>query len=101
MGRIEARPALLAAVLMASASLAACGRTPAPETPKNTAAELVPSNETEISVVVAPGTYFPDWPTTEDREYDEARSFGLREVLPPPSPAAQVPLRSGLDAPPR
>jgi hypothetical protein len=99
MGRIEARPALLAAVLMASSALAACGRTPAPETPNNAAAELALSEENEMTVVVAPGTYFPDWPSLEQREYDEARTFGLREVLPPPAPAAQVPLRSSLETP--
>ncbi len=97
MGRIEARPALLAALFAASASLVGCGRTPAPATPNNEASALAPSEEEQITVVVAPGTYSSDWPSLEQREYDEARSFGLREVLPPPAPPAQVPLRSSLD----
>jgi len=101
MGRIEARPALLAALLAASSALAGCGRTPAPTTPHNTAAELAPSEAEQITVVVAPGSYAPAWLLVEGREYDEARSLGRREVLPPPAPAAQVPLRSSLAMPDR
>jgi hypothetical protein len=47
-------------------------------------------------VVIAPGTYFPDWPSLSidgEREYDETRSIEARTTLPPQGPAAQVPMR--------
>ncbi|MDI1483504.1 hypothetical protein [Polyangium sp. y55x31] len=48
------------------------------------------------AVVIAPGTYFPDWPSLSiggEPEYDETRSIEVREALPPQGPAAQVPMR--------
>ncbi|MDC3961992.1 hypothetical protein [Polyangium jinanense] len=69
-----------------------CGRG---ATQRAAEAPLAPEPPT-YAVVIAPGTYFPDWPSLSvggEPEYDETRSIEVREQLPPQGPAAQIPMR--------
>ncbi|MDI1446790.1 hypothetical protein [Polyangium sp. 6x1] len=86
------RFSLLALACGLAASVVGCGRGAARRAAE---APLAPEPPT-YAVVIAPGTYFPDWPSLSvggEPEYDETRSIEVRETLPPEGPAAQVPMR--------
>jgi len=86
------RFSLLACVSVLAVAAVGCGRG---ATPRAAEAPLAPALPT-YAVVIAPGTYFPDWPSLSvggEQEYDETRSIEVRQTLPPQGPAAQVPMR--------